>query len=191
MNAITARILIVEDEPDMAMGLHDNLQFEGYEVLVAGDGLSAVTMAQRNRPAAILLDIGLPAGDGFTVLKRLKGLTHLRHVPVVIITAKKTRREREAIAASEAVAMLEKPITEETLLATVQGCLGDYAPARATACPQCGRSDAGAPPDLPVGAAATRGREGVMALDRNKVARNAEKLVARGKLNAAIDEYRA
>jgi len=64
------RILIVEDEADMAMGLRDNLQFEGYEVVTAVDGTSGLAALRASRPDLVLLDIMLPEMDGFEVCRQ-------------------------------------------------------------------------------------------------------------------------
>ena len=81
-----AKILIAEDEPDMAMGLRDNLQFEGYEVLEAGDGEKAVELAVSRHPDLILLDIMMPKMDGFEACRliREQGLT----MPILMLTAR-------------------------------------------------------------------------------------------------------
>ena len=80
------RILIAEDEPDMAMGLRDNLQFEGYEVIVAADGEEALEKANSERPDLILLDVMMPKRDGLEVCKMVRdaGFT----VPILMLTAK-------------------------------------------------------------------------------------------------------
>ena len=66
------RILIAEDEPDMAMGLRDNLQFEGYEVLEATDGEEALRLVKDQRPDLMLLDIMMPRLDGLEVCKQAR-----------------------------------------------------------------------------------------------------------------------
>jgi len=81
-----ARILVAEDEPDMAMGLRDNLQFEGYEVLEARDGVEAVRIVQEQRPDLLLLDIMMPKLDGLEACKQIRqgGFT----LPILMLTAK-------------------------------------------------------------------------------------------------------
>jgi DNA-binding response OmpR family regulator len=81
-----ARILIAEDEPDMAMGLRDNLQFEGYEILEASDGEQALEMALNSRPDLILLDLMMPKIDGFEVCKRIREAGF--QVPIIMLTAR-------------------------------------------------------------------------------------------------------
>ena len=80
------RILVAEDEADMAMGLRDNLQFEGYEVIVAGDGEAALQAATGQSPDLILLDLMMPKMDGLEVCRRVReaGIG----VPILMLTAK-------------------------------------------------------------------------------------------------------
>lgn len=82
----TSRILIVDDDKDLCMTLSDLLHPVGYECTCAHDGISAVTLAHRFRPHGIILDIKLPAGDGFSVYDRLKLSTHTREIPIVFIS---------------------------------------------------------------------------------------------------------
>src|SRR5439155_11452422 len=66
------KILIVDDDPDLRRGLNLRLRANHYDTSYAMDGFSAIAMAQKERPDLIILDIGLPAGDGFVVLDRLQ-----------------------------------------------------------------------------------------------------------------------
>jgi DNA-binding response OmpR family regulator len=83
---MSARILIVEDEPALIRGLRDTFEGKGYEVLVASDGASGLTAAVEQKPDLILLDIMLPKVNGYEICRvlRAKGLT----MPVVMLTAK-------------------------------------------------------------------------------------------------------
>lgn len=80
------RILIIEDEPQMCMGLKDNLEFEGYTVLTALDGKTGLQLALSEKPDLILLDIMLPLVSGLDVCKELRnrGL----NTPVIMLTAR-------------------------------------------------------------------------------------------------------
>jgi DNA-binding response OmpR family regulator len=80
------RILIVEDNPDLAFGLRTTLEIEGFAVDVAGDGIRGVEKARAQRPDLIILDLMLPAMDGYRVLRTLRdgGM----ETPVLILTAK-------------------------------------------------------------------------------------------------------
>ena len=64
------KILIVDDDPDLRRGLNLRLRANHFDTAYATDGFSAIAMAQKERPDLIILDIGLPAGDGFVVLDR-------------------------------------------------------------------------------------------------------------------------
>ena len=81
-----ARILVVEDEPPLALGLEDDLKLEGYEVEVARDGETASRRAREQSFDLIILDVMLPHKDGFEVCRELRraGL----RTPVILLTAK-------------------------------------------------------------------------------------------------------
>ncbi len=116
-----ARILVVEDEPDMAMGLRENLQFEGYEVLEASDGEQALKIALTQRPDLILLDIMMPKLDGFEVCKRVRegGFT----VPILMLTAR--AQEVDVVRGLELGAddYITKPFGVRELLARIKVAL--------------------------------------------------------------------
>ena len=80
------KILVVEDEADLAAGLEDDLVLEGYEVVVARDGLTATTLAIEQRFDAIVLDVMLPGRDGFDVCRAIRRAG--RRTPIILLTAK-------------------------------------------------------------------------------------------------------
>lgn len=114
-------ILIVEDEPDMILGLRDNFEYEGYEVAVASDGLAAVESALKTPPDLILLDVMLPKLNGFEVCRRLRraGL----NTPIVMLTAR--GQETDKIVGLEIGAddYVTKPFSIKELLARVGAIL--------------------------------------------------------------------
>jgi DNA-binding response OmpR family regulator len=81
-----SRILLVEDNADLSLGLRNNLEIEGYEVAVADDGTTGMELARAQRPDLMILDLMLPGADGFRVLRTLRteGLT----MPILILTAR-------------------------------------------------------------------------------------------------------
>ena len=79
------KILVVEDNRELAYGLRSNLEFEGYRVEVAGDGETALAEIERVRPDLVILDLMLPGDNGLTVLRRMRSDGH--QVPVLILTA--------------------------------------------------------------------------------------------------------
>ena len=81
-----SRILVVEDNADLAAGIEYNLTLEGYDVRVADDGRNAISTAQDWQPDLILLDLMLPGVDGYHVLQQIRG--NGNRVPVIILSAK-------------------------------------------------------------------------------------------------------
>ena len=80
------RILLIEDNADLAYGLRNNLEIEGYHVEVAGDGAKGLTRARVAKPDLVILDLMLPGMDGFRVLRTLRADGHA--IPVLILTAR-------------------------------------------------------------------------------------------------------
>ena len=80
------RVLVVEDNPDLAFGLRNNLEIEGYSVDVAGDGAKGLARAKDTRPDLIILDLMLPGMDGYRVLRALRDAD--LEMPVLILTAR-------------------------------------------------------------------------------------------------------
>ena len=86
------RILVVEDEPGIALGLEDDLRIEGYEVEVAGDGITALRRAREAAFDLIVLDVMLPGKDGFEVCRELRRGGH--RTPILMLTAKAQEAEK-------------------------------------------------------------------------------------------------
>src|SRR5262249_60344138 len=87
-----SRIVVVEDEPGIAIGLQDDLQLEGYEVELISDGVAAVRRGREGGFNLMLLDVMLPGKDGFDVCRELRraGVT----TPIILLTAKAQEAER-------------------------------------------------------------------------------------------------
>ena len=83
-----ARVLVVDDEPDVLLLCRVNLQHAGHEVLEAADGDQAIEIARRERPDAIVLDLMLPHVGGYEVLAALREQEDTREIPVCVLTAK-------------------------------------------------------------------------------------------------------
>ena len=83
---MTARILLVEDNADLAEGIEYNLKLEGYEVMIAGTGRLGVDAARTWHPDVVLLDLMLPEMDGYQVLRSIRGDDN--RVPVIILSAR-------------------------------------------------------------------------------------------------------
>jgi CheY-like chemotaxis protein len=93
-SAASKRVLIVEDNAEAAETLAEILRLWGHDVRVAGDGLEAVGAAQSHRAEVVLLDIGLPGQDGYTVARHLRELPELRESFVVALTGYGQEAER-------------------------------------------------------------------------------------------------
>lgn len=117
------RILIVEDESHLADGLRFNLEAEGHEVDIDGDGQAALDrlLEHRSRYDAVVLDVMLPGKDGFSIVKQLRSEGH--YVPVLMLTARS--RPEDVLQGFEAGAddYLPKPFELQILLARLRGLL--------------------------------------------------------------------
>jgi len=117
------KILIVEDNADVASLLHDLLVRQGYDVSVCYDGIQGFEFAQRQKPNLILLDLMLPGGGGFYVLERLKLSTMTKFIPVVVLTASKDPEHRKKAEDMDVAAFVEKPYDNKQLLTIIQGVI--------------------------------------------------------------------
>jgi CheY-like chemotaxis protein len=119
------KILVVEDDKKISLAIAVRLKSKGYKVVLAYDALAGVTMAAKEMPDLILLDISMPAGGGFSVAERVQNRADTAGTPIVFITASKKPGLRESAAEVGGVAFLEKPFTAEILISIVQEALGD------------------------------------------------------------------
>ena len=111
-----AKILIVDDSPDFQLLVKTFLSEEDFLILSAGDTLQATGSALREKPMLIILDIGLPGGDGWMLLDRLKSNTFTRNIPVIVVTGQ-TKPGLEAKATLKGAAgFLSKPIEKNILV---------------------------------------------------------------------------
>lgn len=122
------KILIVEDDPVGRHILHSFLSAHNYEILIAGDAMAAIAEARKHQPHLIILDLGLPAGGGLSVLQRMKAFPALSLVPVVVVSGQDRAKNEPAARAAGATTYLEKPVSNEVILGIVRQLLGDSAP---------------------------------------------------------------
>jgi DNA-binding response OmpR family regulator len=117
----TARILVVEDEPGIALGLEDDLQVEGYDVLVVGTAADALRNAREHTFDLIVLDIMLPDRDGFEVCRLLRrdGL----RMPILMLTAKTQEAEKVLGLELGADDYMTKPFGTRELRARIKALL--------------------------------------------------------------------
>jgi two-component system OmpR family response regulator len=115
------RVLVVDDEPSLAELLASVLRYEGWEIMTAGDGASAVRAAREFRPDAVILDIMLPDFDGLEVLRRVR--QDSPHVCVLFLTAKDAVDDRVAGITAGGDDYVTKPFSLEEVLARLRGLL--------------------------------------------------------------------
>ncbi|MDX1494802.1 MAG: response regulator transcription factor [Longimicrobiales bacterium] len=116
-----SRILIIEDNEDLAFGLRRTLEFEGYEVDVAEDGEAGLDLARSAEPDLVVLDVMLPGMDGFDVLEELRG--HGARMPVLMLTARDEEADVVMGFHSGADDYVTKPFSTLELVARVRALL--------------------------------------------------------------------
>jgi DNA-binding response OmpR family regulator len=114
------KILLVDDDKDLLYGMKIWLRANGFQVCYVSDAASAIAMAKAHRPDLIVLDTGLPGGDGYMTMGRLRTLMPLTHTPIIVISARDHRRK--ALEAG-AEAFFQKPFDNRQLLAAIQKAL--------------------------------------------------------------------
>lgn len=141
------KILIVEDDRKIVMALGVRLKAAGYECVMAFDAVGGVSTARKERPDLVLLDISMPAGNGFQVAERIQSWVPTG-APIIFLTASRQPGLRERAEDLGAAGFFEKPFEFSDLLAAIRDALDE--PARPTA----------ASDSLPVTQGATSSRAG-------------------------------
>jgi two-component system KDP operon response regulator KdpE len=121
---VRPKILVVDDDPDLVRALRLRLRANNYEVTTATDGYTAIASAQKERPALIILDLGLPVGDGFVVLDRLQAIDALSSVPVIVLSARDPQSNEERALKAGAAAFFQKPADNDELMNVIKVSLG-------------------------------------------------------------------
>lgn len=116
-------VLVVDDDPAVRRTLLLLFKAQGYEVVAAEDAISAVSAARKRRPDVVVLDVGLPGGEGFVVMERLRAVPDLAATPVVVISGREPQTMRRRAEQAGAAAFLAKPVDNRTLLDAVRGAL--------------------------------------------------------------------
>lgn len=117
---VSRKILIIEDEKALALGLAILLKSQGYLVITACDSVFGISLAHREKPDLIILDLGLPAGGGLYVLENLKNSVETLDIPVLILTAQEGADLEEKVKQMGAVAYFRKPFDPELLSSQVK-----------------------------------------------------------------------
>jgi two-component system KDP operon response regulator KdpE len=117
------KVLIVDDEPDIVRALALRLKTAGYDVVAAMDGAGALMTAVTEQPDLVLLDIGLPYGDGHVVAARLRSNPKTAHIPILFLSARNAPEDLGSARSSGAVGFITKPYDPEELLRRVSWAL--------------------------------------------------------------------
>ena len=117
------KILIVDDEPEILRGLNLRLKANGYQVVSAADGMQATQVALREKPDLVILDIGLPAGNGHIVAERLRANASTMHIPIIILSARAGDSDYMEAMRIGVDKYLTKPYDADDLLAAIEECL--------------------------------------------------------------------
>jgi DNA-binding response OmpR family regulator len=117
------KILIVDDDPDLCQALKLRLRANHYDTVHAVDGYSAIALAYKEHPNLIILDLGLPAGNGFVVLARLQDDDKLSRIPVIVLTARDPQGNEQRALQSGACAFFQKPADNAQLLDVIHATL--------------------------------------------------------------------
>jgi two-component system KDP operon response regulator KdpE len=124
---VTTKVLVVDDEPQIARALRINLTARGYEVVTAHDGNAALRAAADAKPDVVVLDLGLPDLDGRTVIEGLRGWTS---IPIIVLSARTDSGDKVAALDAGADDYVTKPFGMDELLARLRAAVR-----RATAAP--------------------------------------------------------
>ncbi len=118
-----ARVLVIDDEPDVLLLCKMNLEIAGHEVIEARDGQTGIDLARENCPDAVILDLMMPRVDGYEVLKALSEQRQAVDVTVVILTAKARQQDRVRCLRDGADVFITKPFSPQDLVTTIERLL--------------------------------------------------------------------
>jgi len=103
------------------------LRYSGYDTYFATDALTCLAAASKEEPDLIILDLGLPAGDGFLVIEQFKLHPTLNLIPIIVVSARDARANQERATLAGATAYLQKPVDNAEFLAVIRKALGKLA----------------------------------------------------------------
>ena len=120
---VRKKILVVDDERDVVKAVTIRLQTVGYEVVCAYNGSQGVFMAHKEKPDLIILDIRMPAGDGFSIAQELKESAPTSHIPILFLTGSPERSAEQKAEEVGGRFYIKKPYDPEELLDAVRRAL--------------------------------------------------------------------
>jgi two-component system KDP operon response regulator KdpE len=122
------KILVVEDDLDMFKALAIRLEANGFDALLATSVAASVRMVRIAPPDLIVLDLGLPDGDGYSVMEKLKSNPEAWSIPVIVLTARDPEGNQERSYDGGAYDFFQKPVNEAWLLESIKRALALSAP---------------------------------------------------------------
>ncbi|AQU82306.1 MAG: response regulator [Halomonas sp.] len=123
-----AKVLVVDDEPNIVLSLEFLMEQAGFEVVTAEDGEQALEQVSAASPDLLLLDISLPGMSGFDVLERLRSQDATAQLPIIMLTAHGRDVEREKGMALGADDYITKPFSTQSLVEKVKALLAEDQP---------------------------------------------------------------
>lgn len=121
-------IAIVEDEADTAEMFSEMMRLNGYEVVQAASGSQAISQIASTKPDLVVMDLMLPEISGMEVIQQMQRDPSMRHIPVVIVSARSMMADIQAGLDAGAISYLTKPVSYSDLLAAIQNALGRSSP---------------------------------------------------------------
>lgn len=118
-SAASAKVLIVDDEPNIVLAVEFLLQQAGYQTSKAYDGHQALSLAESFRPDMVILDVMMPGLNGFEVGQKIRQMPELEYTKIIFLTAKGTERDKQTGYASGAEAYVIKPFDNDELITLV------------------------------------------------------------------------
>lgn len=122
------KVLIIEDDQKIARALKIRFETSGYQTAMAADAVLGANLALRAEPDLIILDIGLPDGDGLALAEKLQGQPETRHTPIIFVTASKDPNLRRRAMEMRIAGLFDKPYDPEELLAAASYALAKVVP---------------------------------------------------------------
>ena len=117
------RILLIEDEEDIASLIKLQAEISGYQLHVEVDGINGLRAVEREKPDLVILDLMLPGENGFDVCRKIKGNSELRNIPVIILSAKNDEIDLLLGLELGADDYVEKPLSPKVLMSRIKAIL--------------------------------------------------------------------
>jgi len=122
---VTGKVLIVEDDADIARLIGLKLKQQGLKPVFAADAVTAVTIARKEDPDLLVIDIGLPGGGGLLIMERMRAISNLAMKPVMVISAREPIEGERQAREVGATAFFPKPLDLDALVEEVRAQLGE------------------------------------------------------------------